>query len=254
MSPHLFTHLFHEGVIVSSRKLVYDASASEDAIKSLMQAQHKAVLKDLKIHTFDDKIDAYLGGTPGLEPRGAEIVIERSGTEPGEPPLESVEVAPPAPEVKRAKRKSTVPPPKQVSGEAAVPNGGAESIASVALPGDAPNGGAESIELLAETSPAKPRTKTAERTSRSSQFRSIPPPEATPDPIDAGLTIPTEVPVRPTPPPPIRGRAATPPPPSNITTKRLRSAFTWNLPSSAASSIRRASRPARWSAPASRLP
>ena len=69
MSPHLFTHLFHEGVIVSTRKLVYDASASEDAIKSLMQAQHKAVLKDLKIHTFDDKIDAYLGNTPGLEPR-----------------------------------------------------------------------------------------------------------------------------------------------------------------------------------------
>ena len=69
MSPHLFTHLFYEGVIVSTRKLVYDASASEDAIKSLMQAQHKAVLKDLKIHTFDDKIDAYLGTTPGLEPR-----------------------------------------------------------------------------------------------------------------------------------------------------------------------------------------
>jgi len=69
MSPHLFTHLFYEGVIVSTRKLVYDASASEDAIKSLMQAQHKAVLKDLNKHTFDDKIDAYLAGTPGLEPR-----------------------------------------------------------------------------------------------------------------------------------------------------------------------------------------
>ena len=39
MSPHLFTHLFHEGVIISTRKLVYDGSASEEAIKSLMQAQ-----------------------------------------------------------------------------------------------------------------------------------------------------------------------------------------------------------------------
>ena len=48
MSPHLFTHLFHGGVIVSTRKLVYDAGSAEDSIKSLMQAQHKAVMKDLR--------------------------------------------------------------------------------------------------------------------------------------------------------------------------------------------------------------
>jgi hypothetical protein len=69
LSPHLFTHLFHGGVIVSTRKLVYDSGAAEDAIKSLMQAQHKAVLKDLRRGVFDDKIDEYLGTTPGLEPR-----------------------------------------------------------------------------------------------------------------------------------------------------------------------------------------
>ena len=66
-SPHLFTHLFHGGVIISSRKLVYDNGSSEEVVKSLMQSQHKAVLKDLKAGTFDDKIDRYLGGTPGLE-------------------------------------------------------------------------------------------------------------------------------------------------------------------------------------------
>ena len=71
LNPHLFTHLFHEGVIVSTRKLVYDAGSNEEAIKSLMQAQHKAVMKDLRKGTFDDKIDQYLGGTPGLVPRGA---------------------------------------------------------------------------------------------------------------------------------------------------------------------------------------
>jgi hypothetical protein len=70
LSPHLFTHLFHGGVIVSTRKLVYDSGSAEDAIKALMQAQHKAVLKDLKKGAFDDKIDQYLGGTPGLLPRG----------------------------------------------------------------------------------------------------------------------------------------------------------------------------------------
>jgi hypothetical protein len=69
-TPHLFTHLFHHGVIVSTRKLVYDAGSAEESIKSLMQAQHKAVLKDLRRGHFDDKIDSYLGGTPGLLPRG----------------------------------------------------------------------------------------------------------------------------------------------------------------------------------------
>ncbi|HEU4731074.1 MAG TPA: hypothetical protein VFT22_24440 [Kofleriaceae bacterium] len=76
-SPHLFTHLFHSGVIVSTRKLVYDAGSAEESIKSLMQAQHKATLKDLRRGHFDDKIDSYLGGTPGLLPRGAEEPVER---------------------------------------------------------------------------------------------------------------------------------------------------------------------------------
>ena len=107
LSPHLFTHLFHGGVILSTRKLVYDAGAAEDAIKGLMQAQHKVVLKDLKGGKFDDKIDQYLGGTPGLLPRGEaggaaadedagpSRESSRAMTEPGEPPL--VEDAPQVP-------------------------------------------------------------------------------------------------------------------------------------------------------------
>lgn len=93
LNPHLFTHLFHEGVIVSTRKLVYDAGSNEESIKSLMQAQHKAVMKDLKKGTFDEKIDQYLAGTPGLEPRegGSAVPLprgERAKTEhtPEEPP------------------------------------------------------------------------------------------------------------------------------------------------------------------------
>jgi hypothetical protein len=76
-TPHLFTHLFHSGVIVSTRKLVYDAGSAEESIKSLMQAQHKATLKDLRHGHFDDKIDSYLGGTPGLLPRGTEGASDR---------------------------------------------------------------------------------------------------------------------------------------------------------------------------------
>ncbi|HUQ04951.1 MAG TPA: hypothetical protein VM261_20755, partial [Kofleriaceae bacterium] len=40
-NPHVFSHLFHGGVIISTRKLVYDRDAAEDVVKSLMQAQHK---------------------------------------------------------------------------------------------------------------------------------------------------------------------------------------------------------------------
>jgi hypothetical protein len=78
-TPHLFTHLFHHGVIVSTRKLDYDAGSAEESIKSLMQAQHKAVLKDLRRGAFDDKIDSYLGGTPGLLPRGVEDAGDKQG-------------------------------------------------------------------------------------------------------------------------------------------------------------------------------
>lgn len=90
LTPHLFTHLFHGGVIISTRKLVYDAGSAEDSIKSLMQAQHKAVLKDLKKGSFDDKIEQYLAGTPGLLPRGADESDERPDimTPPaGQPPV-----------------------------------------------------------------------------------------------------------------------------------------------------------------------
>jgi len=168
LSPHLFTHLFHEGVIVSTRKLVYDAGASEDAIKALMQAQHKAVLKDLKLQKFDEKIDQYLGNVPGLEPRDGAPAPERSATEPGEPPTEPIS------EPINLDKPATAAP---------------------AVPAPA---------VVEESAPAtKPRTQTAERTSRASQFRSIPPPDATPDAVEAAATVPTSS--RPT-------RAATPPP------------------------------------------
>lgn len=82
LSPHLFTHLFYGGVIISTRKLVYDAGSAEDAIKGLMQSQHKIVLKDLKSGKFDDKIDIYLAGTEGLEARTTPATAT-----PGGPPL-----------------------------------------------------------------------------------------------------------------------------------------------------------------------
>lgn len=69
-APHVFTHLFHGGVIVSTRKLVYDAGTVEEGIRELMKSQHKAVMKELRKGTFDVKINEYLGDTPGLVPIG----------------------------------------------------------------------------------------------------------------------------------------------------------------------------------------
>ncbi len=67
-NPHIFTHLFHGGTILSTRKLVYDPEAADEVVKALMQAQHKAVLKELKDGKFTDKINLYLGKHPDLLP------------------------------------------------------------------------------------------------------------------------------------------------------------------------------------------
>jgi hypothetical protein len=63
-NPHIYTHLFHEGVILGSKKMVYDAEADVDVVKGLMQAQHKSVLRELKSGFFDEKIKQYLGDAP----------------------------------------------------------------------------------------------------------------------------------------------------------------------------------------------
>lgn len=231
LSPHLFTHLFHEGVIVSTRKLVYDAGASEDAIKALMQAQHKAVLKDLKIHTFDEKIDQYLGNVPGLEPRHAGRASQPSvptqvdaapteatatpdeilGPEPTPPSIEFV-----ASDVEDAPAAGSAPTRQMDEAtQQALARQAAEDVVREAAARVA------AAQAAAAEAAMPPRTTTAERTSRSSQFRSMPPPDAVPLEVNGGPTIPTAVPAhaqqppaRPTPPPPPRTnpRAATPPP------------------------------------------
>lgn len=58
--PHIATHVFHEGAIVASKNMVYDPSSDPDVVKSLMQAQHKAVMRELRAGTHDDKIDRLL--------------------------------------------------------------------------------------------------------------------------------------------------------------------------------------------------
>jgi hypothetical protein len=55
-NPHLFTHLFYEGSILASKRVQYDPAASEDEVRAMMQSQHKAILKELKQRTHDERI------------------------------------------------------------------------------------------------------------------------------------------------------------------------------------------------------
>ncbi len=89
-NPHIFTHLFNGGVILSSRKLTYDSGAAEEVVKALMQAQHKAMLKDLKRGDFDGKIEDYFGDNPNLVggPTHAAALLEET-----EPQAELPEIA-----------------------------------------------------------------------------------------------------------------------------------------------------------------
>ncbi len=113
-NPHVFTHLFHGGVIITTSKLEYDADASEEAVKALMQSQHKTILKGLKRGTYNEKIDAYLGNHPDLKPADQEpekATIPSSPRNPDNPAPASE--APPAEVVEAAEivTPSPLPPP-----------------------------------------------------------------------------------------------------------------------------------------------
>src|SRR5262249_15674127 len=55
-NPHIFTHLFHAGTILASKRLDYDPESEEETVRQLMQAQHKAMLRSLKAGEYDEKI------------------------------------------------------------------------------------------------------------------------------------------------------------------------------------------------------
>jgi hypothetical protein len=96
-NPHIFTHLFHNGTILATKRLDYDPAAEVSAVQKLMQAQHKAMLRELKAGAYDEKIAKYFG-----EP----VVRDASADESGEisgpvmaaaPAAPAPAAAPPAP-------------------------------------------------------------------------------------------------------------------------------------------------------------
>jgi hypothetical protein len=79
VNPHVFTHLFFEGTILSSKKLQYDAEAHEDAVKGQMQQLHKAMIKELMHGAHDARVVAFFAAR-GQEafsepPRAAAAIV-----------------------------------------------------------------------------------------------------------------------------------------------------------------------------------
>src|SRR3954466_631602 len=100
-NPHIFPPLFYEGTILATKRVDYDPTSEVGVVQKLMQAQHKAMLRDLKQGAFDDKISRFFG-QPVVRERaaGAEKMTRdpTSGefeseprTDPGIPPEVSAE-------------------------------------------------------------------------------------------------------------------------------------------------------------------
>lgn len=80
--PHVTTHVFLQGTILSTSRSTYDPEAPDDVVLRLMQTQHKAALRRLRDGAFDDAAPA----------------PERQQTEPQAPVLLPEQAAGPAPE------------------------------------------------------------------------------------------------------------------------------------------------------------
>jgi hypothetical protein len=60
-NPHIFTHLFHNGTILATKRTDYDPAAEVPVVQKLMQTQHKTMLRELKAGVYDEKISKYFG-------------------------------------------------------------------------------------------------------------------------------------------------------------------------------------------------
>jgi hypothetical protein len=101
-NPHLFTHLFFEGSILASMRGQYDPATPENEVRTMMQSQHKAILKELKQAMYDERITRFFA-TRGETFRSDESIVDSaeasaSAVVPETPPI-NVNAPPPAAEV-----------------------------------------------------------------------------------------------------------------------------------------------------------
>jgi|GEM_PF-1129565 len=75
----VYTHLFYQGTILSSKKEEYDPAAPEDAVRAAMQKLHKAMIRELTHQEHDARISAFFiaRGEPAmLASPSAPVVVE----------------------------------------------------------------------------------------------------------------------------------------------------------------------------------
>lgn len=82
-APRLFTHLFFGGTILASRKHEYDPAEPDDRVRTLMQGQHKLMIRDLIQGKLDERIIAFFAA------RGEDIAPVVPGAVPAAPLLET---------------------------------------------------------------------------------------------------------------------------------------------------------------------
>ena len=122
VNPHVFTHLFFEGTILSSKKLKYDAEAHEDVVKVQMQQLHKAMIKELMHGAHDERVIAFFAAR-GQEafsepPRAAATLVAPTPTAAPPSALSTLGVPEivPEPGTLQAPAPPLAPPVMQVSG------------------------------------------------------------------------------------------------------------------------------------------
>jgi len=144
-SPHIFTHLFHDGTILSSLRSEYgdivDAADWENQLRSRMQNQHKDMMKGLIKGSFDDKIVEFFGALeadvaeelpmttlppPPKRGRSGEAAAAHSP-----PPVGQAQGQPPA---QRPASQAPWQPPAPSQPQAQRPSGGSGGVV-VAMPG-----------------------------------------------------------------------------------------------------------------------
>jgi hypothetical protein len=96
-NPHIFTHLFHDGTILATKRLDYDPASEVMAVQKLMQTQHKAMLRELKAGAFDEKISKFLGVAIQKSSSAEEKAPDEKAQEVTDPEVGAKQVA--APEV-----------------------------------------------------------------------------------------------------------------------------------------------------------
>ncbi|HZS37757.1 MAG TPA: hypothetical protein VFF06_13060 [Polyangia bacterium] len=209
-SPHVFTHLFHDGTILATKRFDYDPLSEIGVVQKLMQSQHKAMLRELKAGVFDEKIGKFFG-----QPVVREAVEE--STDPGsKAPVVELE-APPAGESEIMR---LVGPPTDPSLQAPIDidvaqlASDAENAVSAA-PATATSTAAPPASPAPSTDPTlQPRPPAQDLRSPSTDPSLQPRPPAAPTPSRS--SIPQQPPAAP---PPARApspsRSSIPPPPSS---------------------------------------